>query len=405
MVRDSADSRPAECFSVGTERYAMIAGRQSDAMDCFYIFCDSVGLSPGPQCWIPTPEQMLQYPQAIDEDMHMSIAQLVHMLHANEPITVPVPPKTFVLGLVPFRMITETDAEWVVAAVSGWDDTVDMSPFCLDHAQCTEYLVKAVVYHVHPLEGPANLRCGHYITYFKHGHRWHLANDSQVDLVLMAGLRGLPYIVVMERINALEEDVVAIHDEGEPTEIPVEIPAAPVSESATAHASASDSGTESNAESQLQADRKPIPSFISGVQNSTASRSQAPAETTASTSGNIRQASSKKRPAKTLNAGTAGQDIRKYFKTADNDLSSREQKAQDLSGQQQDRSGRQQDRSGQQQDRSGRQQDRSGRQEDRSGRKRLSREFTAKAIKDVDKEVPEPLEEGNTAVGFFQAQI
>ena len=59
----------------------------------------------------------------------MSIAQLVQMLHANEPISVPVPPKTFVLGLVPFRMITETDAEWVVAAVSGWDDTVDMSPF------------------------------------------------------------------------------------------------------------------------------------------------------------------------------------------------------------------------------------------------------------------------------------
>ena len=123
------------------------------------------------------------------------------------------------------------------------------------------------------------------------------------------------------------------------------IPAVPVSELAIAHASASDSGTESNAESQLQADSKPIPSFISGVQNPTASRSQAPAETTASTSGNIRQASSKKRPAKTLNAGTAGQDIRKYFKTADNDLSSREQKAQDVSGQQQDRSGRQQDRS------------------------------------------------------------
>ena len=145
-------------------------------------------------------------------------------------------------------MISETDAAWVVAAVSGWDDTVDMSPFCLDHAQCTEYLVKAVVYHVHPLEGPVNLRCGHYITYFKHGHRWHLANDSQVDLVLMAGLRGLPYIVVMERINALEEDVVAIHDEGEPTEIPVEIPAA--------SDSASGPGTESNAEIQLQADRK-----------------------------------------------------------------------------------------------------------------------------------------------------
>ena len=177
----------------------------------------------------------------------MSIAQLVRMLHANEPITVPVPPKTFVLGLVPFRMITETDAEWVVAAVSGWDDTVDMSPFCLDHAQCTEYLVKAVVYHVHPLEGPTSLRCGHYITYFKHGHRWHLANDSHADPVLMTGVRGLPHIVGMERINALEEDVVAIHDEGEPTDIPAGIPAAPLSESATAHASASEFGTECNA--------------------------------------------------------------------------------------------------------------------------------------------------------------
>ena len=190
----------------------MIAGRQSDAMDCFSISCDSVGLSPGPHCWIPTPEQMLQYPRDIDEGMHMSIAQLVHMLHANEPITVPVPSKTSVLGLVPFRVITETDAEWVVAAVSGWDDTVDMSPFCLDHAQCTEYLVNAVVYHVHPLEAPANLRCGHYITYFKHGHRWHLANDSQVDPVLMSGLRGLSSIVVMERADAVDEHVVAIPD-------------------------------------------------------------------------------------------------------------------------------------------------------------------------------------------------
>ena len=58
--------------------------------------------------------------------------------------------------------------------------------------------------------------------------------DSQVDLVLKAGLRGLTYIVVMERLNVLEEDVVAIHDEGEPTEMSVEIPAAPVSESALA---------------------------------------------------------------------------------------------------------------------------------------------------------------------------
>ena len=138
MVSDSADSRSADCFSLGTERYAMIPGWQNDAMDCFYIFCDSIDLSPGPECWIPTPEQMLQYPDGIDEEMQMSIGQLVDLVDANVPIMVSVPPKTFVLGLVPFKMRTETEAEWVVAAISGWDDTVDMSRFCLDRAQCTD---------------------------------------------------------------------------------------------------------------------------------------------------------------------------------------------------------------------------------------------------------------------------
>ena len=175
-------------FGVGTERYAMIAGRQNDAMDCFYIFCDSAGLSPGPLCWIPKPEQILQYPQ---------VAQLVHMLQGSEPVTVSVAPQTFVLAIAPYRMVNETDAEWVVATVSGWDEPVDMSPFCQDHSNCTEYMVKAVVFHLHPPEGPADLRCGHYIAYFRHGHRWHLADDSRVDPVLMSGLRCLPYIVVM----------------------------------------------------------------------------------------------------------------------------------------------------------------------------------------------------------------
>lgn len=426
-------------FSVGTERYAMIAGRQCDAMGCFYIFCDSVGLSPGPQCWIPRPEQILQYPQTMDEGLHVSIAQLVHMLHPNEPIAIPVPPQTLVLGLAPFRMVSETAAEWVIAAVSGWDDTVDMSPFCSDRSQCTDYLVRAVVYHVHPPTGPANLRCGHYIAYLKRGDTWYLANDSQVNLVLMSGLRGLPYIVVLERINASEEDVVAKHDEGEPTEILVEIPAA--------SDSASDPGTESNAESQLQADRKPVADgsvetdgvdtlpadgikTCEALSNSTASRSQAPAETTARTSGDVRQATPKKRPAKALAAVTDAQGIRKYFKTAHNDPSSPVQEGHDRSGQQQDRSSReqdrssrqqdqssrqqdrssrqqgrssqQQDRSSQQQDRSSQQQDRSSRQQDRSDRERLAQQCVNKARKDVAKEVCEPSEEGNTAVGLFK---
>ena len=94
---------------------------------------------------------------------------------------------------------------------------VDMSPVCSDQSNCREYIIKAVVYHVHPLEGPPNLRCGHYNTYFQHGHRWYLANDSQVDPVLMSGLRGLPHIVVMERADAMEKHVVVIPDEDEPT--------------------------------------------------------------------------------------------------------------------------------------------------------------------------------------------
>ena len=420
-------------FSVGTERYAMIAGQQSDAMDCFYIFCDSVGLSSGPHCWIPRPEQILQYPQTTDEGLHVSIAQLVHMLHPNEPITVPVPPQTFVLALAPFRMVSESDAEWVVAAVSGWDDTVDMSPFCSDHSQCTEYLVKAVVYHVHPPAGPANLRCGHYIAYLKHGARWHLANDSQVDLVLMSGLRGLPYLVVLERRNALQEFVVETHDEAEATEIAVEMSAAPVSESATGFAS--DSGTESYAESPSRADRESpcnnafcveTTAVVDTPHKPGASPPLAPAEKTASTSGDVRQATSLKRPAEALSHSTAGQDIRKYFKTADNDPSSSVQQAQDRSGRQQqrdqsgrqqqrdqsgwqrqqDQSGRQQDRSGrseqQQQDRSGRQRDQSGRQQDRSDRERLSQQCISKAKKDVAKQDCEPSGEHNTAVGLFK---
>ena len=87
-------------FSIGTQRHGMIAGEQGDAVECFKMFCNSVGLSEGPQCLFM---DALQYPQGIDEEVQMSIAQLVELLHANERITVPVPPKTFVLGLVPFQ--------------------------------------------------------------------------------------------------------------------------------------------------------------------------------------------------------------------------------------------------------------------------------------------------------------
>ena len=266
-------------FAIGTEGYAMRAGWQSDAMDCFYIFCHSVGLSPGPECWIPRPEQMLQLPQGLEEGSQMSIAQLVQMLDANEAIRLEVAPKTLVLGVLPFRMITEIDAEWVVADVIGWEDTVDMSRFCIDHAECAHYLVKAVVYHEHPLEGPANLRCGHYITYLKHGQGWYLANDDRVDPVLMSSLRGLPYIVVMERINALEEDGVGRHDEGE------------ADEKAAVFDSVETDEVDTRPAGQI--------STCKGVENSNGSCSQAPAETPRKASSqNIWQGSSKKTSAR-----------------------------------------------------------------------------------------------------------
>ena len=109
--------------------------------------------------------------------------------------------------------------------VSGWDDLVDMAHFCSENAGCTQYSVKAVVYHVNPGVGSANLRCGHYVTYIKQEQQWYLANDSQVAPVLMSGMRGLPYLLALERDDARGEELAPVIRMELPQEIAVEIPA------------------------------------------------------------------------------------------------------------------------------------------------------------------------------------
>ena len=86
--------------------------------------------------------------------------------------------------------------------------------------------MKAVVYHLHPAEGPVNLNSGHYVTYIRQAGSRHLANDSSVRPVLMSGLRGMPYLLVRERTDAPGEDVSPKEVQQPAEEIPVEIPSA-----------------------------------------------------------------------------------------------------------------------------------------------------------------------------------
>ena len=149
----------------------------------------------------------------------------------------------------------------------------------------------------------------------------------------MSGLRGLPYIVVMERADAMEEHVVAIPDGEEPSETAVEIQSAPISGSATGLAS--DSGTGSDTDNELG------PQGINEQQTE-------PSQLTASSSGDVRQALPKKRLAKMLTGGTSSQDIRKLFKTADGDPASKAQGSTTPRVQERSGRGQQRARSGQQ---------------------------------------------------------
>ena len=66
-------------FPLATQRYAMIPGRQSDAMDCFRLFYDSLGGALQEACWLTPPDQMLRYPVGIEEGVHISMGQLLEV--------------------------------------------------------------------------------------------------------------------------------------------------------------------------------------------------------------------------------------------------------------------------------------------------------------------------------------
>ena len=58
----------------------------------------------------------------------------------------------------------ELDGEWVTATFTEWGAAVDLAPFFRNNPPCSEYHVKAVVYHLHPADGPIKhemwaLRC------------------------------------------------------------------------------------------------------------------------------------------------------------------------------------------------------------------------------------------------------
>ena len=154
-------------FALGTQRYAMIAGRQSDAMDCVHILYDSVSGPRKESCWLTPPQQMLRYPVGVHDGLHIGIAQLLQIVQPEEPLHLPSPPETLLLSILPYKLLTDTEAHWVNMVISGWDDLVNMARFFSEGTDRTRYAVKAVMYHVNPGAGLANLRRGHYVTYIK----------------------------------------------------------------------------------------------------------------------------------------------------------------------------------------------------------------------------------------------
>ena len=167
----------------------------------------------------------------------------------------------------------------------------------------------------------------------KQAQLWHLANDSSVSAVLMSGLSGVPYVLVLERKDAPGANLVAKQAQQPAAEILVEIPdVVPRFENST--------GSESE-----------------GFDVSDSQEDDALAE---------------------LSDGQGDEPPAKRQRPSGEHRSDRRQ----------DRSIRQQDRSIQQQDRSDRQQDRSTRRQFREwDREDLRRRCTRKAIADGEKEM------------------
>ena len=200
-------------FDLGVERYGMIAGWPCDAMECLKLFHKALGSPNNEDCWLI--EEQLHYPSGIPKDARSEISQVLHQIASSKGAILDNSPKTLVLSILPYMLRTddsdaeELDGEWVTATFTEWDAAVDLAPFFRNNPPCSEYHVKAVVYHLHPADGPIKTKCGHYVAYVKQAQLWHLANDSSVSAVLMSGLSGVPYVLVLERKDVPGANLVA----------------------------------------------------------------------------------------------------------------------------------------------------------------------------------------------------
>jgi hypothetical protein len=151
-------------------------------------------------------KEFLQYPGTLPQDVHIGVAVLLNQIAVVNGVVAELPPKTFIIRVLPYKLVTETDAVWVNLLVSGWVAQIDLTPFFYGRAStvadlCCEYVVEVVIYHVHGTAAVANLNCGHYVAYVKQAGQWHLANDNAVGVSPVL-VRGLPYVWVLERMDA-----------------------------------------------------------------------------------------------------------------------------------------------------------------------------------------------------------
>ena len=206
----------------------MIAGWPCDAMECLKLFHKALGSPNNEDCWLI--EEQLHYPSGIPKDARSEISQVLHQIASSKGAILDNSPKTLVLSILPYMLrpdegdAEELDGEWVTATFTEWDAAVDLAPFFRNNPPCSEYHVKAVVYHLHPADGPIKTKCGHYVAYVKQAQLWHLANDSSVSAVLMSGLSGVPYVLVLERKDVPGASLLAKQVQQPAAEILVEIP-------------------------------------------------------------------------------------------------------------------------------------------------------------------------------------
>ena len=375
-------SPSASCYMESS----MIAGWQNDAKECFKVFHEALGSPGNSECRVIT--ESFQYPGQLPDDGCAGIDQMLSSVALQKGAILDDPPHTLVLSILPYRTEgdpsdSDSEREWVNLAIVGWDAAIDLSPFFRERLPCSEYIVKAMVYHLHTAGDPVNMDCGHYVAYVKQAQQWHLANDDSVSPVLMSGLRGLPYVMALERKDAPGTDLPAKQTQQTAKEILVESAGTPARLLPRSQLAGLSMGLDHvvNTLSESLQDTE-LPSSAEG------SSSVPDKDSEENASGSEEE--------KLAAADSGSMQGKPPAKRRRQHYDSREDsKQKDGSARQWDRSGRQQqqDRSSgrhQQRDRSGQQQqqrDRSGweQQQDRSGRLQERRDLRIRASKLAEK--------------------